>query len=282
MTDGHAAALRAIAHPTDFSVASERAFDHALRIALSCKARLDLLHVGHEEPEPTDWLAFPGVRRTLSGWGLLPEGSPRDAVAAKLGVYVSKIAIVDRGAVRGILRYLGDHPSDLIVLATHGRQGLPRWLQGSVAEPVARQSSAWTLCVRRGARGFVLPDTGRVRLRHVLVPVDHQPSPGLALDAVLRLATLLGAADAVLHLVHVGEAGHMPAAVPQAGQARIERICRSGEVVAEILAVAAELEVDLIAMASAGRRGFLDEIRGSTTERVLRDAPCPVLLVPVA
>ncbi len=85
--------------------------------------------------------------------------------------------------MRGILRYLGDHPSDLIVLATHGRQGLPRWLQGSVAEPVARQSTAWTLCIRHGARGFVLPDTGEVRLRHVLVPVDHEPHAGAGMEA---------------------------------------------------------------------------------------------------
>jgi nucleotide-binding universal stress UspA family protein len=281
MTDDQSPALRSIVHPTDFSVGSELAFDHALRIALSSKGHLHLLHVGHDELEPTDWLSFPGVRRTLSNWGLLPEGSPRDAVAAKLGVYVSKIAIIDRGATRGILRYLGDHPSDLIVLATHGRQGLPRWLQGSVAEPVARQTTAWTLCIRHGARGFVLPDTGEVQLRHVLVPVDHEPSPGLALDAVCKLTAVLGAGDAALHLLHVGEPGDMPAAVPQSGQARIERFSRRGEVVAEILAAAAELEVDLIAMASAGRTGFLDEIRGSTTERVLRDAPCPVLIVPV-
>jgi nucleotide-binding universal stress UspA family protein len=211
----------------------------------------------------------------------LPEDSPREAIAGKLGVHVSKIAMVDRGAVRGILRFLADHPSDLIVLATHGRQGPPRWLRGSVAEPVARQSPAWTLCIRHGARGFVLPDTGEVRLRHVLVPVDHEPSPGLALDAVCKLAALLGAGDAVLHLLHVGEAGDMPA-VAQPAHGRIERIDRRGEVVVEILAAAAELEVDLIAMASAGRRGFLDVIRGSTTERVLRDTPCPVLIVPVA
>jgi len=282
MTDGQPPALRAIAHPTDFSVGSELAFDHALRIALSCKARFDLLHVGHDELEPTDWLAFPAVRRTLSNWGLLPEDSPREAVAAQLGIYVSKVAIIDRGAVRGILRYLGDHPADLIVLATHGRHGPPRWLQGSVAEPVARQSAAWTLCIRHGARGFVLPESGEVRLRHVLVPVDHAPSPGLALDAVAKLTDVLGAGDVALHLLHVGKAGDMPAAVPQAGHARVERITRQGEVVAEILAAADAVQADLIAMASAGRRGFLDEIRGSTTERVLREAPCPVLIVPVA
>jgi len=281
MTEIRSPKLHSIVHPTDFSVGSELAFDHALRIALSCQARLHLLHVGHDGFESTDWTGFPSVRRTLTSWGLLPEGSSRDAVAGQLGVYVSKIEIVDRGAVRGILRYLNDHPSDLIVLATHGRHGPPRWLHGSVAEPVARETTAWTLCIRHGVRGFVLPDSGQVQLRHVLVPVDREPSPGVAVDAACRLVTTLGVGDAVIHLLHVGEAGDMPS-VTAPDHARIERISRHGDVVAEILAAAAELQVDLIAMTSAGRRGFLDEIRGSTAERVLRDAPCPVLVVPAA
>lgn len=274
--------FRSIMHPTDFSAASELAFDHALRIALSCKAKLHLLHVGHGDPELADWSAFPGVRRTLSAWGLLPEGSPRAAVAQELGIHVSKIEMTDRGAIRGILRYLEQQPTDLIVLATHGRHGLPRWLQGSIAEPVARQGSAATLCIRHGARGFVMPDSGAVRLRHVLVPVDHKPAPAAAVDAAARLPGLLGADDVVLHLVHVGEAGEMPAVAPPAGAPRIQRSARRGAVVAEILAAADERQVDLIAMASAGRESFLDDIRGSTTERVLREAPCPVLVVPAA
>jgi nucleotide-binding universal stress UspA family protein len=280
MTDNPLQPFRSIMHPTDFSSSSEFAFDHALRIALSGKAKLHLLHVGHDDPEFTDWTGFPGVRKTLTTWGLLPEGTEREDVAKQLGIYVSKIEMVDRGAVRGILRYLEQHPTDLVVLATHGRHGLPRWLQGSVAEPVARQSSASTLCIRQGARGFVLADTGEVRLRQVLVPVDHKPRPGPATEAAWQLAGLLGVGDAVLHLLYVGDADDMPA-VTAPGSAHVERHCRSGEVVGEILAAAAELEPDLIAMASAGRTGFLDEIRGSTTERVLRDAPCPVLVVPV-
>jgi nucleotide-binding universal stress UspA family protein len=281
MTDSPLPRMRSIMHPTDFSVASGLAFDHALRIALSGKTKLHLLHVGHGDPELADWTAFPGVRRTLSAWGLLPEGSPREAVAKELGIYVSKIEMVDRGAVRGILRYLEQHPTDLIVLATHGRHGLPRWLQGSIAEPVAREAPASTLCIRHGARGFVLPDTGEVRLRHVLVPVDHKPRPAPAVEAASQLAAMLGANDVTFHLLHIGDAGDMPAVVAPSGSPRIERIARRGAVVAEILAAANELQVDLIVMASAGRQGFLDEVRGSTTERVLRDAPCPVLVVPV-
>jgi len=36
---------------------------------------------------------------------------------------------------------------------------------------------------------------------------------------------------------------------------------------------------DLVAMTTEGRHGFMDALRGSTTERVLRTAPCPVLAV---
>jgi nucleotide-binding universal stress UspA family protein len=61
---------------------------------------------------------------------------------------------------------------------------------------------------------------------------------------------------------------------------QVTRSSRSGDVVEEILAAAAECQADLIVMATAGHQGFLDALRGSTTERVLRHAPCPVLAVP--
>ena len=56
---------------------------------------------------------------------------------------------------------------------------------------------------------------------------------------------------------------------------------RSGDVVEGILAAAADMRANLIGMATAGHHGLLDALRGSTTERVLRHAPCPVLAIPV-
>ncbi|MEM7023439.1 MAG: universal stress protein [Pseudomonadota bacterium] len=277
---GFRGVFRTILHPTDFSDTSGRAFDHALRISLAAKGQLHLLHVSRGDADPGDLDAFPGVRQTLVDWGLLPEGTAREEVAEKIGVHVTKIEMIDRGAVRGILRYLEENPTDLIVLATHGRQGVPRWLQGSITEPVTRQTSAATLCIRHGARGFVGPDGGEVTLRNVLVPIDTAPDPGPAVDAAVILAQLMGAEDVVLHLLHVGEAANAPTIPAPVGPIRVEQIARPGEVVGEIVAAAGEVAADLVAMTSAGRRGFLDEIRGSTTERVLRDAPCPVLVVP--
>ncbi len=54
----------------------------------------------------------------------------------------------------------------------------------------------------------------------------------------------------------------------------------SGDVVDSILAAARDTETELIVMATQGHDGFLDALRGSTTERVLGGADCPVLAVP--
>ncbi len=48
----------------------------------------------------------------------------------------------------------------------------------------------------------------------------------------------------------------------------------------EIVKLAKERSVDLIMMSTAGREGFLDALRGSITQRVLRLSECPLLAVP--
>jgi nucleotide-binding universal stress UspA family protein len=53
-------------------------------------------------------------------------------------------------------------------------------------------------------------------------------------------------------------------------------------VVATIIDAEADWQADLIGMPTMGHHGFLDALRGNTTERLLRQAPCPVLAVPVA
>src|SRR4029450_9359025 len=70
-----------ILHPSDFSEASEAAFAHALKTALVAHSRLTLLHVTSDRT-PGWWTDFPGVRRTLERWGLLPPNSPQSAVPA--------------------------------------------------------------------------------------------------------------------------------------------------------------------------------------------------------
>jgi nucleotide-binding universal stress UspA family protein len=79
-----------------------------------------------------------------------------------------------------------------------------------------------------------------------------------------------------MQLIHVGRIA--PAVRDVCGAAPIT--IRYGNTVQTVLAAAAEYDADLICMPTAGRQGVVDALRGSTTERVIRQAPCPVLAVP--
>ena len=271
--------LSSIVHPTDFSDASAEAFGHALRIALTAKCALTLVHVATAS-DPAEWTAFPHIRAALAGWGLASEHDTPRAIAQKLGIKVAKVELEPQPAAGGILKYLDEHPADLIVLATQGRDGVARWLNGSVAEKLARHAKVPTLFVPAQARGFVDQKRGEVHLKRVLIPVDRDPPPAAAVNTIMGFAHLMSGIDVEERLLHIGDRPpelkhhlrpHKMAAVAT----------RKGDVVPSILAAAAEWPPDLIGMATDGHHGFLDALRGSTTERVVRQSPCPVLAVPV-
>lgn len=270
-----------IFHPTDFSVASQAAFAHALALALARRARLTLFHAAEGSDAGARWQDFPAVRETLERWGLLPEGSARADVAS-LGIRVEKISAGGPSIRRAIDEYLAAHPVQLVVMATEGRDGPPRWLRPSLAERVARIAGAPALFVPHGARGFVSGEDGSITLSNIVIPVDREPSPQPAVEAAASVARALQA-SCTLRLVFVGDTARMPSVRAPTGRGlRVERAVREGPVVEQIFDVIAGAGADLIAMTTRGHDGFLDALRGSTTEQILRRAPCPVLAVPEA
>jgi nucleotide-binding universal stress UspA family protein len=273
--------VSSVFHPTDFSKASEVAFAHALVIALIRQTRFWIFHAGPREMSRDDWTGFPGVRATLERWGLLGAGAPRSAVFDELQIRVTKVAVKSRDPVAGVVAFLRDHEPDMMVLATEGREGLPRWLAPSMAETLARRARTRTLFVPAGKGGFVSAETGRTSLRRILIPVDHEPDASDAVQIAARAAEALGDAPVRITLLHVGEAEVQPSVTPPSNErwtlvSRKER----GDPVDAILGVAREEETDLLVMATEGRTGVLDAMRGTVTERVLRGAPCPLLAVP--
>ena len=261
-----------IAHPTDLTDSSEFALYHALRLAVAAKSQLDILHV---DPAPHVRLTedFPKIEEILAGWQMSENGL-RDRVQA--------IAAYGKEPIHPILSYIDESLPDLVVLATRRRQGLDRLLHQEVAQKVARAGGLPTLFVPFGQEGFVSPDTGQVHLRHVLLPVDWLPAPQVGVDTIVEMAELLGCVEMDLTLLHVGDdEKDVPAfELPDHPGWRWHQEVRSGDVVKEILDVAQASDADLIVMVTQGREGFLDALRGSTTEQVLQGAPCPVLAVP--
>ena len=273
--------VTSVFHPTDFSEESHLAFAHALAIALLRETELTILHSGRDFLAEDEWTKFPAVRRTLEAWGCLEPGSPRSAVLEELNVRVKKVNLRGRRPAAAIHKYVTEHEIDLIVLATEGREGLPSWLHASVAERVARESSLMTLFVPKDVRGFVNPRDGSIHLSRILIPVAAAPSAKPAITYAGRIAQF-AAKPVELVLLHVGD-GPMPTLDPPADpHLRVREERRSGEVIDEIERAARELDVDLVAMTTDGRDGFLGVLgRGSHTERLVRRGACPVLAVPV-
>ena len=275
------AAATRIFHPTDFSAASDVAFVHALKLALVSRGDLTVFHFAEEAEAAEGTHGFPRVRETLTQWGLLPPGSPREAVGATLGLRVRKVEVGGHDPADSILGFLKSHPADLIVLATHQRGGVARWLYREVATPLMHRSALPALFVPPGVDGFVDFHTGEVRLRRILMPIDQQPHPRLVLTALPGIVRTFHEGPVEVTLLHVGTAATQPHVnLPQAEGWTWTTDVMEGDVVDVILEKAAAGPADLLVLATQGRDGFLDALRGTTTERVVRGARCPVLAIP--
>jgi nucleotide-binding universal stress UspA family protein len=273
--------LDRIFHPSDFSQMSEVAFAHALKLALIARGALHIMHVA-ADAEDMHWSDFPGVRATLERWGMLPEGSEREAVA-QLGLNVEKIMAPHAHPVSALLHYLEAHPTDLIVLATHQRDGIARWMHRGIAEPVARHAGTMTLFIPPDVAGFIALADGAVTLQRILIPIAPVPRPQAAVDVAAGLARTLSCYRVAFTLVYVGASEDMPEVhEPHQEGWTWERTVRHGGVVEQILDVGTACAADLIVLTTEGHHGVLDALRGSTSERILRSARCPVLAIPAS
>lgn len=270
--------IASVLHTTDFSPASEAAFIHALALALARETRLTILNASTDES--VQWTRFPQVRETLERWGLLEEGSAKTAVGDELGVKVRKIGMDAGDPFKATMAFLEHNSTDLVVLATEGRDGLPQFLRPSVGERVLRRSGTMTLFVPGGATGFVSHESGAITLKKILVPVDFKPDPTEVLTRVTRTVELLDDPSIEIVVLHVGEGGFPGIELPKGDGYTWRKVHSQGDVLEEILRIAKEENVDLVAMATDGRDGLLDVFRGSWTERVVRRITCPLLAVP--
>ena len=267
---------------TDFTPESERAFYHALAFAVEHQARLTLLHIGAEGRDAVPWARFPGVRATLTKWGLLPEEAPRTAVAETLNIEVAKMAMRDHDPRLGITDYLRKHPTDLLVMATEGRTGLARLISPSVADHVSFLTKSHTLMLPKRTTGFVDPQTGRSTLRRVLCALDFENDQRPALTYLREwLPVLSGGNDVEIVLLHTADGDDASELLlPQRAGLNWRREARDGEAVDCVIAAARKLDMQMVILSTRGPLGMLGRMRGSATDRVLREHDLPQLTLP--
>ena len=180
---------------------------------------------------------------------------------------------------------------DLIVMASHGREGPARWLLGSVAEAVLRQSPCPVLLLR--------PPAGPSSLfQHILVPVDgsqtslqvaHKIGPYLAPGGKVTLlqSSNLSLYPYVFDVRSETVERYLQETEDHLREYRVaglemDAVVLDGDAVDAILTWSHENEVDLIAMSTHGRSGVRRFWLGSVTEKVARHSHCPVLAFPAA
>jgi nucleotide-binding universal stress UspA family protein len=136
---------------------------------------------------------------------------------------------------------------------------------------------------------------------HILVPLDRSEEAARAIEPALSLAEQYGARITLLMVMfrapisHSGEGAFLDQYFEQHGQRYLEEICatrmratsvpvdrvvRLGTAAEGILECAVESYADLIVI-SAHSIPTMGSGLGSTASKILRDAPCPVLLLPV-
>lgn len=270
-------AFRSVLFPTDLRTDGLPAFSHALRLALDGRCKLTLLHVGRGRN--VNWDRFPGIRDTLARWEAIPPAATRKDLGA-IGIKARKMSLDGGNPVKGILQRARKGDVDLLVLTTHRRVGVRGLLRSSVAESVARRARSPSLVLPSGGAGFVDSANGAVALRRILVPGAVWPHPEITLETVARLIATLGLDAGVVRVLRVGESPEhaVPDGWPEGWVVEVAR--RDGAVVDAIMKEASTWGADLVAMATLGHDDTVDQLRGSTTERVLRRATLPVLVVP--
>ncbi len=193
-----------------------------------------------------------------------------------------------------ILSMAREKKADLIVLGTYGRKGLNRLLMGSVTSQVIVNSPVDVLVIKKKCSEC----TGTYR--SILVSYDGSDFSKNALARACKLSQDDGAEVSVLYVIPryeemigflrtesikkslIQEARKILEGAKELASKNgvtVKTEIREGHAADRILETAADLKNDLIIIGSYGWRGVNKAIMGSTTERVLINAPCPVLAV---
>ena len=132
--------------PTDGSPASDAAIEHAIDLAGRYDATLHALYVVDGAAYSTLEAGAEVVVDALESEG--KEATRRVADTAERAGVDCETTVASGTAYRSIRDYVDEHAIDMVVMGTHGRKGLDRYLLGSVTERVVRTSDVPVLTVR--------------------------------------------------------------------------------------------------------------------------------------
>lgn len=277
--------------PVDGSDQSVRALEQGVAVARAVDATLDVVTVVD-------------VRELDTAADVAPKKAAGEDLVAETLAQVDTDGVpvttaVERGVPDETIRtYADEHGVDLVVMGTHGRTGVRRFVLGSVTERVIRLSDVPVLVVHVGDADHAVP------YDDILVPTDGSEGAAAAIDPAAALATIF---DATVHVVSVvdtttasldagawdmvGESLHAAAeeavaeteaALADRGVESVETAVQPGTPYRVLREYVAGNDLDLVVMGTHGRSGIERYLLGSVTEKLVRTSPTPVLTVRIA
>ncbi|HZS06831.1 MAG TPA: universal stress protein [Blastocatellia bacterium] len=280
--------LERIFCPTDLSTESDGALRYAIALARTYEAKLFVCHCveGFADAVEQDSFARKFAELIKSHTGVA-HSPPADCEGV----------LIEGDPATAMTRAAVEQRADLIVMRSR-RRPLAAALLGSTAEAICHAAPCPVLVVHPDEREWVGATSGEIDLRRILVAHDFSTDSELAMQYGLSLAQ---EHQAELHLLHVLPVTLAPAltALPPAIEGDFQRAARmleqavpdearlwcrvtqavqAGQASHEILTYAGEHEIDLICLGVHGAGFTMRALFGSNADRVLREAPCPVLV----
>ena len=279
--------------PVDFFPASDAAVKHAVGLAANYDARVHLLHV----ITPLLPTAYEYAIDTTDIMGSLEKSATEElnklaAQAKEAGVHADiEIRIGD--VYEEIKQTIEEERPELLVMGTHGRRGVERWFMGSTTEKMLRHSPVPMLTIS----GMGEKVTAAPSFRRILVTTDFSDGTADALAYAFSVAQENDARITVMHVIHDAAAdvsGKYRDSLIQGVEKQLADLVppearnwcdvvtyvETGVPYRIILRTLEDERVDLLVMNIHGK-GMLDRaLLGSTAERVVRAASCPVMLIP--
>jgi nucleotide-binding universal stress UspA family protein len=302
--------IKRILCPTDLSTKSDQALRYALALVRAYEAQLMVCYFsgGVQGAGAMPYTPAGAIQPSELAHGTL-GGRTNEIFEGALLNFLAREALADldwQGLLiegedvgEAITRTASEYAADLIVMRSRRRPHRAAIL-GSTAESVCRTAPCPVLVTHTDERVWVQPITRSISLQRVLVPYDFSDYSELALKYALSFAQEY---QAELHLLHVlpphtvnepeiawyplqGEAAYHDAArrlqkaVPAEAHlwCKIKHAVSEGNPYREVLNYAEKNAIDLISIGAHGAGFGMRALFGSNVDRVLRQAPCPVLV----
>ena len=282
--------------PLDGSGLAERALVPALALAEAMLAKVFIIRVAVPlslNLDPKFYQHIIELRRDEAKRYLRSIQSRFASSAAEIEAQV----VVGRGA-RSIINFVQEEEIDLIVMSSHGRSSVNRWIYGSVADKVVHNAP----CAKVIIHPQVIIDP--CSIKRILVPLDGSSLAEQALEPALALAEAMSAEliflqvttapqifvqpvsdrpglDDVMEAVELETSAYLQSVQATMGDSPVSSsLCvTSGPAAENIIDIADSQKVDLIVICSHGRSGIEQWAFGSVAEKVLRGANCVTLVI---